>query len=39
MTPGFEAGTILGHEFAGVVVEVGAGVRACGPGSGSSTRA
>ena len=27
MTPGFEAGTILGHEFAGEVVEVGAGVR------------
>ncbi|MGE5273254.1 MAG: alcohol dehydrogenase catalytic domain-containing protein [Verrucomicrobiota bacterium] len=27
MTPGFEAGTILGHEFAGEVVEVGADVR------------
>ena len=27
MTPGFEAGTILGHEFAGEVVEVGSGVR------------
>ena len=27
MTPGFEAGTILGHEFAGEVVEVGAEVR------------
>jgi len=25
-TPGFENGTILGHEFAGTVVEVGAGV-------------
>ena len=24
MTPGFEDGTVLGHEFAGVVVEVGA---------------
>ena len=27
MTPGFEAGTVLGHEFAGEVVEVGADVR------------
>jgi alcohol dehydrogenase len=27
LTPGFEAGTVLGHEFAGEVVEVGAGVR------------
>ena len=26
LTPGFEAGTVLGHEFAGEVVEVGAGV-------------
>jgi threonine dehydrogenase-like Zn-dependent dehydrogenase len=26
LTPGFENGTILGHEFAGVVAEVGAGV-------------
>lgn len=26
MTPGFEAGTILGHEFAGEVVEVGGAV-------------
>lgn len=26
LTPGFEMGTILGHEFAGEVVEVGAGV-------------
>ncbi len=25
LTPGFEAGTILGHEFAGEVVEVGIG--------------
>jgi 2-desacetyl-2-hydroxyethyl bacteriochlorophyllide A dehydrogenase len=28
MTPGFEDGTVLGHEFAGVVVEVGADVQA-----------
>ncbi|HKP18093.1 MAG TPA: alcohol dehydrogenase catalytic domain-containing protein [Gaiellaceae bacterium] len=27
MTPGFENGTVLGHEFAGVVVERGADVR------------
>jgi 2-desacetyl-2-hydroxyethyl bacteriochlorophyllide A dehydrogenase len=27
LTPGFEAGTILGHEFAGEVVAVGPGVR------------
>jgi threonine dehydrogenase-like Zn-dependent dehydrogenase len=27
MTPGFEDGTVLGHEFAGVVVEVGSAVR------------
>src|SRR6266542_3667711 len=27
LTPGFEAGTVLGHEFAGEVVEVGPGVR------------
>ncbi len=27
LTPGFEAGTVLGHEFAGEVVEVGRGVR------------
>lgn len=26
LTPGFEPGTVLGHEFAGEVVEVGAGV-------------
>jgi alcohol dehydrogenase len=26
LTPGFEAGTVLGHEFAGEVVEVGRGV-------------
>lgn len=27
MTPGFEDGTVLGHEFAGVVVELGSDVR------------
>src|SRR5919198_5670051 len=27
LTPGFEPGTVLGHEFAGEVVAVGAGVR------------
>ena len=27
LTPGFEAGTVLGHEFAGEVVEVGSGVQ------------
>jgi threonine dehydrogenase-like Zn-dependent dehydrogenase len=32
LTPGFEDGTILGHEFAGEVVEVGAGVRSLQPG-------
>jgi 2-desacetyl-2-hydroxyethyl bacteriochlorophyllide A dehydrogenase len=32
MTPGFEAGTVLGHEFAGEVVEVGADVRSFRPG-------
>ena len=32
MTPGFEAGTVLGHEFAGEVVEVGAEVRTLRPG-------
>jgi alcohol dehydrogenase len=32
MTPGFEMGTILGHEFAGEVVEVGAEVTSFGPG-------
>jgi threonine dehydrogenase-like Zn-dependent dehydrogenase len=32
LTPGFEAGTILGHEFAGEVVEVGSGVRNLKPG-------
>ncbi|HZO62118.1 MAG TPA: alcohol dehydrogenase catalytic domain-containing protein [Gaiellaceae bacterium] len=32
MTPGFETGTVLGHEFAGEVVEVGAGVRSVRPG-------
>ncbi|MBX6367756.1 MAG: alcohol dehydrogenase catalytic domain-containing protein [Rhodospirillales bacterium] len=32
LTPGFEAGTILGHEFAGEVVEVGPGVTAVKPG-------
>ena len=32
MTPGFEAGTVLGHEFAGEVVEIGADVRKVRPG-------
>jgi threonine dehydrogenase-like Zn-dependent dehydrogenase len=32
LTPGFEAGTVLGHEFAGEVVEVGPGVRRVRPG-------
>lgn len=32
MTPGFETGTVLGHEFAGEVVEVGADVRGLRPG-------
>ncbi len=32
MTPGFEDGTILGHEFAGVVTEVGATVDHVRPG-------
>src|SRR5207245_11728857 len=32
LTPGFEAGTVLGHEFAGEVVEVGLGVRGLRPG-------
>jgi alcohol dehydrogenase len=32
MTPGFEPGTILGHEFAGEVVEVGPAVTSLGPG-------
>jgi len=32
LTPGFEAGTVLGHEFAGEVVEVGSGVTAVRPG-------
>lgn len=32
MTPGFEMGTILGHEFAGEVIEVGAGVTSFRPG-------
>jgi threonine dehydrogenase-like Zn-dependent dehydrogenase len=32
MTPGFEAGTVLGHEFAGEVVEIGADVRRVRPG-------
>jgi threonine dehydrogenase-like Zn-dependent dehydrogenase len=32
MTPGFEPGTILGHEFAGEVVEVGPGVTVLQPG-------
>ncbi len=32
MTPGFENGTVLGHEFAGVVREAGPGVTAFRPG-------
>jgi threonine dehydrogenase-like Zn-dependent dehydrogenase len=32
LTPGFEAGTILGHEFAGEVVDVGSAVTAVRPG-------
>ena len=32
LTPGFEAGTVLGHEFAGEVVEVGPGVQRVQPG-------
>ena len=32
LTPGFEAGTMLGHEFAGEVVEVGAAVQRVRPG-------
>ena len=32
MTPGFENGTILGHEFAGIVVDVGAEVEHVRPG-------
>ena len=32
LTPGFEAGTILGHEFAGAVVETGADVETIIPG-------
>ena len=32
LTPGFEAGTIPGHEWVGVVREVGAGVRGVRPG-------
>jgi threonine dehydrogenase-like Zn-dependent dehydrogenase len=32
LTPGFELGPVLGHEFAGEVVEVGAAVRGLRPG-------
>ncbi len=32
LTPGFEAGTVLGHEFAGEVVEVGDAVASLRPG-------
>ena len=32
LTPGFELGTILGHEFAGIVVEVGTAVTSVRPG-------
>jgi threonine dehydrogenase-like Zn-dependent dehydrogenase len=33
LTPGFEAGTVLGHEFAGEVVEVGPAVQTLRPGT------
>jgi alcohol dehydrogenase len=39
LTPGFEAGTVLGHEFAGEVVEVGPGVQRVRPGQRWSTPA
>ena len=32
LTPGFETGTVLGHEFAGEVVKVGSGVTTVRPG-------
>ncbi|HEY6068139.1 MAG TPA: alcohol dehydrogenase catalytic domain-containing protein, partial [Gaiellaceae bacterium] len=32
LTPGFEAGTVLGHEFAGEVVDVGSAVQRVRPG-------
>jgi alcohol dehydrogenase len=32
LTPGFETGTVLGHEFAGEIVEIGAGVTTVRPG-------
>ena len=32
LTPGFEYGTILGHEFAGIVVDVGSAVTSIRPG-------
>src|SRR5262249_38108291 len=32
LTPGFEHGTVLGHEFVGIIVEVGAEVRRVKPG-------
>jgi alcohol dehydrogenase len=32
LTPGFETGTILGHEFVGIVLEVGTAVTAVQPG-------
>ncbi|MDQ3085955.1 MAG: alcohol dehydrogenase catalytic domain-containing protein, partial [Actinomycetota bacterium] len=32
LTPGFEYGTVLGHEFAGIVVEVGSAVTSVRPG-------
>jgi threonine dehydrogenase-like Zn-dependent dehydrogenase len=32
LTPGFEAGTVLGHEFAGEVIQVGPGVTSVRPG-------
>jgi 2-desacetyl-2-hydroxyethyl bacteriochlorophyllide A dehydrogenase len=33
LTPGFEPGTILGHEFAGEVVEIGSAVNSLRPGN------
>ena len=38
-TPGFEPGTILGHEFVGVVEDAGDALAGWRPGSASSTRA
>jgi len=38
-TPGFELGTILGHEFVGLVEDAGDALGALKPGSAWSTRA